>query len=109
MKRMKRAREGIRDRIGWGVDAGNVEWGSFIKTVDKCQVKHSGSSSAGKKQSLLFSSLLTTSYEYASETGHSLSGTVSACSRFGETKCKFKNWPYQSPDKLNIWGEDMLP
>jgi len=61
---MKRARERIRDRIGLGVDAGNVEWGSFIKTVDKCQVKHSGSSSMGKiakkkkKERSVFTSLL---------------------------------------------------
>lgn len=53
MKRMKRARERIRDRIGLGVDAGNVEWGSFIKAVDKCQVKHSGSSSVGKKRKIV--------------------------------------------------------
>ncbi len=36
------------------MDAGNAEWGSFIKTVDKCQVKHSASSSAGKKELTVF-------------------------------------------------------
>lgn len=104
MKRMKRARERIRDGIGWGVDAGNAEWGNFIKTVDKCQVKHSGSSSAGKKELVVFE--FANSNEYASENGCSMQG---ACSRFGGTKCKLKKFPYQSPAKLNIWGEDMLP